>query len=112
MTMLISLVARTLLPGMETEEIMHLLEEKVYSIAISDNIIAAGISDPQTAKIWNTDGKLLHILREGKYGMIDSIAISNNIVVTGTSGDAKIWNTDGKLLHTIRRDFNYEPIAQ
>jgi len=76
------------------------------AVAMSDDKVVT-VSSDHTAKIWNTNGQLLHTLR-GHTDVVLSVAIHGDKVVTGSQDHtAKVWNIqNGKLLYTLAHELN------
>ncbi|KST69117.1 AAA-like domain-containing protein [Mastigocoleus testarum] len=74
-------------------------------------------SHDNTAKVWNTSGKLLATLK-GHTGLVYNAKFSpdsKTIVTASRNNTAKVWNTTGKLLATLKghrsvvRNANFSP---
>ncbi|MGF1485594.1 MAG: AAA-like domain-containing protein [Prochloraceae cyanobacterium] len=78
-------------------------QDRVYGVAISENIIASASRD-RTVKLWQTDGKLLKTLT-GHQDKVYGVAISEDgKIIASASWDktVKLWQKNGTLLHTLK----------
>jgi WD40 repeat protein len=90
--------------------------ERIASISPDGQRIVTAPWDNNTAKIWDTSGKLLVTLK-GHEGLVRSASFSpdgQRIVTTSDDYTAKIWDTSGKLLANFKgvRSASFSPDGQ
>ena len=77
---------------------------RVLSVSVSpDQQTIASSSADNTIRLWNTNGKLLHILK-GHTDTVSCLRFSpdgKTIVSTGADQTLRFWNLEGKMLGTI-----------
>jgi WD40 repeat protein len=59
-------------------------------------------SDDQTARVWDTSGKLVALLKQGKVRSVSFSPDGKRIVTASADGIARVWDTSGKLLAELK----------
>ncbi len=89
----------------------HDIDYRLSNFAFSpDGQVIASISlDGPIAKIWNTQGELLHVLdgHEGKHSSFVRFSPDGKILATVRDDTIRLWNLDGELLHTLNNEDDY-----